>query len=346
MADLQAALRADETLVLYGLLRGNGVALVLTRSGARIVRLGSSEGIMAACADLRRGHGGPKAALDRVYSEPGRAVAALRRLVWAPLGLDGKGTVLLSPDGALVHVPFAVFTERPVAYVPSGAVLAWLRDGRPQAGKGVVALGDPDYSTHRVAESIYGNGSRPSRLRESGAEAEAAAPGEEDRLLLGPDATEVNLRLALARPERWHAVHFACHGMFRPAQPLLSSLAIAADTENDGYLTCGEVFRLRTEADLVVMSGCETARGQWYAAEGIFGMVRAFMHAGTPRVLASLWKVDDSATRRMMTSFYRHWRGGSTPATALRAAQQEFRQSEKYAHPYYWAAWTLWGLPD
>jgi hypothetical protein len=105
-------------------------------------------------------------------------------------------------------------------------------------------------------------------------------------------------------------------------------------------------FRMRIPADLVVLSACETGRGKAYRAEGIVGLTRAFMFAGSPRVIVSLWRVDDAATRALMEAFYRRWKEGAPAALALRGAQEEVRKRERWSHPRYWAAWTLWGLPD
>jgi CHAT domain-containing protein len=85
--------------------------------------------------------------------------------------------------------------------------------------------------------------------------------------------------------------------------------------------------------------------------EGILGFTRAFMIAGAPRVVVSLWKVDDDATGALMARFYALWNPrdgthGMGPADALRAAQTFVRSHEKWRHPYYWAAWVLWGLPE
>jgi CHAT domain-containing protein len=176
---------------------------------------------------------------------------------------------------------------------------------------------------------------------------EATAVG--DVTLLGKAACEAGLRKALASRERWRAVHLACHGLVDAASPLRSSLALTPDATNDGLLTCVDVFRLRVPADLVVLSACETARGKIYRSEGIVGLTRAFMFAGAPRVICSLWKVDDEATRALMVKFYELWNPdegeGLGAAAALKEAQAFVRSHEKWANPYYWAAWTLWGLP-
>lgn len=94
-----------------------------------------------------------------------------------------------------------------------------------------------------------------------------------------------------------------------------------------------------------MLSACETGRGKPYSAEGVFGFTQAFMLAGTPRVIVSLWKVDDVATRALMVKFYELWK--TMPAArALAKAQAYVRSHEKWRHPYYWAAWQLWGLPE
>jgi CHAT domain-containing protein len=108
---------------------------------------------------------------------------------------------------------------------------------------------------------------------------------------------------------------------------------------------------MKIPADLVVLSACETAKGKIYKAEGVIGFTRAFMFAGAPRVICSLWKVDDEATRALMVKFYELWNPkdrskGLATATALKKAQEYVASHDKWKHPYYWAAWQLWGLPE
>ena len=111
-----------------------------------------------------------------------------------------------------------------------------------------------------------------------------------------------------------------------------------------------EILRMKVPADLVVLSACETARGKVFRSEGIVGLTRAFMIAGVPRVLCSLWKVDDEATKALMVKFYELWNptsGDGLPAAeALRRAQEFVRGHKRWSHPRFWAAWVLWGLPE
>jgi CHAT domain-containing protein len=131
---------------------------------------------------------------------------------------------------------------------------------------------------------------------------------------------------------------------------MFSSLALSGD----GFLTMNEVFRARFPADLVVLSACDTAVGKVYRAEGVVGLVRAFLFAGASRVLVSLWRADDDATRALMERFYELWnpRGdakGLGAAAALRKAQEHVRDHPdhpEWKQPHYWASWQLWGLPD
>ena len=111
---------------------------------------------------------------------------------------------------------------------------------------------------------------------------------------------------------------------------MLSSLALTREGAEDGFLTCIEVLRSKIPADLVVLSACRTGKGRAYRAEGIVGLMRSFMYAGSPRVLCSLWDVDDEATLALMKRFYELWnpRDGTKPlppAEALRRAQAHVR---------------------
>ncbi|MHC4161293.1 MAG: CHAT domain-containing protein [Planctomycetota bacterium] len=363
LKDIQKSLAKNEALVQYALLSEEAVALVVTAATARIAPLGETKDIEAACAALR--------AKDK-SSDPSGAISALRRKVGAPLGLD-KGTtrLLVSPHGLLASVPFALLvSDREVVMVPSGTTYGVLLDERRKRGERVLSLGDPDYGVKadRHTLSVIGSGARLVPL--PGTRAEAKAVG--DVHLLGRDASETEFRMVASSGKRWRAVHLACHGLIRTDQPQLSSLALTPSAKDDGFLTVLEVFGMKIPTDLVVLSACETARGKTYRAEGIVGFTRSFMFAGAPRVIVSLWKVDDEATRALMVRFYELWnpKGGSKglpAATALKKAQEYVRDlvfeqvddeaSRKagrevrvkkawWKHPYYWAAWQLWGLPD
>ncbi len=350
--EIQASLRADQALVLYGICGEEVLAAVITADGGDVRLLGNSEAIDEACRT---------ATLWDTDVDPTESVDALRSLLVAPLKIPKTVTqVLVSPEGPLCYVPFGMLFEQVVALTPSGTTHRLLAREKHLPGKGVLALGDPVYGTAvDGAHAVYGRGGALSPLPETRAEVEAIG----DVVLLGTNANETDLREQLTDRRRWRSVHFACHGLVDRERPTLSSLALSRSEDEDGFLTALEVLRMDITADLAVLSACETGTGRIVPGEGIIGLTRAFMHAGAPSVLCSLWKVDDEATRALMIKFYELWNGEATPsdaaegessgraskglgpAAALKGAQAYVRDQEQWAHPHYWAAWVLWGLP-
>jgi CHAT domain-containing protein len=147
---------------------------------------------------------------------------------------------------------------------------------------------------------------------------------------------------------RYRIVHFATHGVANDEHPGLSGLVLSLIDEHgkpqDGFLRLGDIFNLNLPADLVVLSACRTALGKDVRGEGLLGFVRGFMYAGTRRVVASNWKVDDAATAQLMARFYEGmFKQHLTPAAALRAAQVSLSESRRWRDPFYWAGFVLQG---
>lgn len=334
LAELRGALRPEEVVVLFHLQPGATCALVVTPEQARIVMLGTTKDLVAASEELR--------ASDPA-ADTSAAAENLRKRLIAPLGLEARSTrVLVSAADQLSYVPFAVLIpDREVVSIPSATTYTILRRESPAKGTKILALGDPDYAAAAGGVALR-SGAKLARIPHTATEARAVG----DVVLLGKDATEGAFRDALAKEPRWRAVHLACHGLVDTAEPSLSALALTPSPQDDGLLRAVDMFGIRCSADLVVLSACETARGRVFTSEGVVGLTRSFMFAGSPRVLVSLWKVDDAATAALMTKFYEGFRQGQGAARALRSAQEHVRSQEKWKHPAYWAAWTLWGLPD
>lgn len=154
--------------------------------------------------------------------------------------------------------------------------------------------------------------------------------------VLGPDLKDYRI------------LHFATHGVIPTEAPELSGLVLsqfdAAGRPIDGFLGLRDVTHLDLKAELVVLSGCQTALGRRIHGEGLMGLSRGFMYAGVPKVLASLWQVQDRATADLMDHFYRfHLESGLPPAAALRAAQLQLHRASSRSDPFYWAAFVLTG---
>ena len=150
---------------------------------------------------------------------------------------------------------------------------------------------------------------------------------------------------------RYRYVHFATHGLLNPINPELSGIVLSLfneqGAEQDGFLRASEVFNLNLPAELVVLSGCQTALGKEVRGEGVVGLTRGFMYAGAARVLVSLWEVNDHATSELMGRLYRGMLGKRrlTPAAALREAQMALWREKRWRAPYFWAGFTLQGEP-
>ena len=273
-----------------------------------------------------------------------KQIAALRGFLIDGLKLPKTvRRVIVSPAGDISYVPFAALDPtRTYVSVPSATTRRYLAPQAGLRGHKVLALGDPLYEDAPGAPGSTRSrfGPKLARLPQTRIEVEAVA----DVGLLGAGATEEKLVSTLGVDRRWRAVHFACHGLLDVERPRFSSLALTPGKTSDGFLRAQEIVKLPVRADLVCMSACETGKGKVYYAEGVLGLTRAFMYAGAPRVLCSLWKVDDEATRALMIEFYRLWNpkegDGLGAAEALKRAQAHIRGNPKWKHPYYWAAWS------
>jgi CHAT domain-containing protein len=147
---------------------------------------------------------------------------------------------------------------------------------------------------------------------------------------------------------RYRIIHFATHGLLNSLHPELSGVVLSLVDEEgraqDGFLRLHDIYNMKLGADLVVLSACKTGLGKDIKGEGLIGLTRGFLYAGAPRVVASLWKVDDRATAELMKLFYqRMLRDGLRPAAALRSAQIDLQKYPRWAAPYYWAGFTLQG---
>jgi len=260
-------------------------------------------------------------------------------------------------------------------------VLAGLRDRPKQkdtANKKLLAFADPVYEeqgnetmTQRaLLRGAFGDQQwHLERLVESGREVQQIAglyPPGQSSLLLREQATEENVKTS-RRLNEYRYIHFATHGLLNEQRPYYSGLilslpkygkapaALPADKGattrsdqpqiEDGLLQVYEIFGLKLNADLVVLSACETGLGKELRGEGLVGLTRAFLYAGTPSVIVSLWKVQDRSTSDLMVNFYKDLNQSKEKTEALRLAKLNLIKSGRYSHPYYWAPFILVGDP-
>jgi CHAT domain-containing protein/Tfp pilus assembly protein PilF len=187
------------------------------------------------------------------------------------------------------------------------------------------------------------------RLRFTRVEAEAIASlAPEGRKFSALDFVASRATVNQTDLSGFRYLHFATHGLLNSRRPELSGIVLSLVDEQgqpqDGFLRLHEIYNLKLNADLVVLSGCRTALGKEIKGEGLIGLTRGFMHAGAKSVMASLWGVEDRATAELMKRFYAGILGeGLSPSAALCAAQRAMLKDKHRAQPYYWAAFTLQG---
>ena len=194
------------------------------------------------------------------------------------------------------------------------------------------------------AESGFG---RLLSTRREAAAISALVPERERMQALDFEAS----RTTALRPElgEYRIVHFATHGLLNNIHPELSGIVLSLvnkeGDQQDGFLRMQDIYNLKLPAELVVLSACQTGLGKEIKGEGLIGLTRGFMYAGAPRVVASLWKVDDRATSELMKRFYQGMLGPERlrPAGALRQAQLSIWKEKQWREPYYWGAFVLQG---
>ncbi|HEY6141077.1 MAG TPA: CHAT domain-containing protein [Thermoanaerobaculia bacterium] len=297
------------------------VAISRARLAARVEHLTS----MISAGDLRY-----RAAARELFAT---LIAPVERQI------GGAKVLCIVPDETLWRVPFAALVDErerflverfAVVYAPSLTVYREIASrsaslgGTPRVLAVAGSVRGAEREGHALC-SIYGR--------------------HRCQLLARTAATEGRIKSELAQGT---LVHFATHGVFDDRNPMNSRLLLRRgdDAEEDGSLEAWEIARLRLRADLVVLSGCDTARGRIGGGEGVIGMVWSFFVAGARSAVATQWAVETTSAADLMIDFHRVLHTGGAPlakARALRAAQLRILHREGTRHPFYWAGFVLFG---
>ncbi|AUT00316.1 Fis family transcriptional regulator [Nostoc sp. CENA543] len=252
--------------------------------------------------------------------------------------------VIFIPQNELFLVPFPALQDEQGKYLiqkhtiltaPAIQVLDFTRQQKLGVGNGdVLIVGNPT-----MPKVILEPGKPSEKLTSlpwAEKEAREIAAKFNTQALIGNKATKTTIvnKMTQAR-----IIHFATHGLLDDNRGLGSAIALAPSSTDNGLLTAEEILNLKLNADLVVLSACDTGRGR-ITGDGVIGLSRSLISAGTPSVIVSLWAVDDNSTSFLMTEFYKNIQQ-QDKATALRQAMLTTMQ--KYPQPINWAAFTLIG---
>ena len=315
-------------------------AFVITRTGIRAFRLPGTTSALG--VQVRRF----RDQLAHRDLRAGDSARALYDMVLGPMraSLHGITELIVVPDGILWDLPFQalqpatgryLIEDAAISYAPSVTVLreAMRRRAEPLTAPALLAFANPA-------------GSDPLPETETEVAQTAEAYGPSSRVYLGADASEGRWK---SEAPKYGVLHLATHGVLDNASPLYSHLLLArpgpGDRE-DGVLEAWELMNMQLRAELVVLSGCDTARGQVAPGEGIVGLMWAVLVAGAPSTLVSQWAVESASATRVMVAFHQQWRGGQRGVSKARALQLAAVQALKTAgleHPFYWAGFILGG---
>jgi CHAT domain-containing protein len=275
--------------------------------------------------------------------------------------LAGKDTLVLVPDGVLWELPFQalqpqadryLIEDLAISYAPSLTVLREMIRSKPRrrTQETLLAFGNPALEA-APSSTLPDRGAEFTPLPEAERQVRALGElyGRDARVYVGAAARET-----LVKAEAPHAriLHLATHGVVDNSSPMYSYLALArapAD-QDDGVLEAWELMKLDLQADVVVLSACETARGRVGAGEGVMGLTWALFVAGSPTTVVSQWSVESASTTRLMLTFHGALKGSldrghglTGKARALQHAAVSLLHDARYRHPFYWAGFVLVG---
>jgi CHAT domain-containing protein len=352
---LQSVLQPDEVFVEFALADPASYALIATRDGARVQSLpaGTAIGsqVDALMKTIRSG--------AAVTSE---ATTLARTLVASLAELRSHRRLLISPDGPLHNMPFELLASSDgrtlleshvVSYVPSGSVLAVLRNTtRPAPNRGVLAVSASPAGTAALVPSAKAitrdaYDLDPSQLRplpSSNDEARSVGSilGEPATILIDEAATEDAVKRGPLASYR--VVHFAVHGIPSTKFPARAALLLRPSDSDDGVLQAREILLLRLNAALVTLSACDTGSGSVHGQDGPASLVRPFIASGAKAVVANLWAADDTFSLTLMREFYRRVAAGADVAEALRDAKLQMLKSfGPQAVPKLWSGVLVYG---
>jgi len=263
----------------------------------------------------------------------------LYKLLIEPALADIRGKeLLIIPHDVLHYLPYQALVsdkgryliqDYPIYYLSSASLMQFTREKR-RASKGkderALVMGNPSL------------GDQSFNLRFAEREAkEIARVYPKSAVYLKTEATKP--RTVSLSPD-YDILHFAVHGEFDQDDPLSSGLLLAAGGKGEGKLKASEIFSLNLKADMVVLSACETGLGKVTNGDEIIGLTRAFIYAGAPSVVTTLWKVNDRASYELVQEFYTNLKTAKK-SEALRQAQLKIMK--EFPEPFFWAAYELNG---
>ena len=367
--EIQSLLDSDTTLLEYFVTKEEVFIWVLDKSSCKMIKIPIDDLKLISRINrfrekvrtLQPDYQDDAKSLYNLLFEPAQPYIKTKRIGIVPhsvLHYLPFHALLMPGDKVRREKDLFLIEEYDIFYLPSASVLRFVLEKRKNISGDVLAVGNPDIGDNKLslpyAEDEIRHIKRSFPLTKTYVDKEA----QKDTIIkISPN---------------YNIIHFATHGELYPASPLFSNLRLAKGKEDDGRLTVLEIFNLDlNNATLVTLSACETGLGKITTGDDLVGFTRGFIYAGTPSVVASLWKVNDESTSKMMNLFYKNLKSNKK-VEALRSSQIEMirgktgkgivrgvggitgPKSKKKdlkqqttmvdgSHPYFWAPFVLFG---
>lgn len=356
-ANLDSLVRAKNVAYLEYVVTGDNVGLfILKQNGVSPDHELKYVNLSVKVDELRRRVNDFHSALAERQPDYASLGCELYRLLIEPAAneLQNINTICIIPDEFLWTLPFQALTntrgnyliqDYSVFYAPSFSVLneMALRRQQQTSKESLLAFGNPVIDRNKNLEQNLH--SLPETEVEVAAIA-ATARTQMKKVLVRREADEKTFKTLAPQ---YATIHLATHGVLDNRDPLNSYLLLTKtedETENDGLLHAREIIGLDLDADLAVLSACETGNGRISPGEGVIGMSWAFLVAGTRSVVVSQWRINSASTSQLMKSFYQglasqNDANNRSKSQALREASLRLLKDRRYHHPFYWAGFVL-----
>jgi len=366
-------LKSDTALIEYILGNERSFLIFISSASYKVIELPPQDKITNMLTGFLR-------YLEDSGMNPTTGTAAARRLykeLFSPVeSLIPKSVtnLIIVPDGILFDLPFETLVCNQdkksradylmnhyfLSYAPSASAYFYLLK-RPKPAsyrKDLLAFGAPSYSTPVFPGNK--NSRSPSQIllelyEKSGFSVSPIPYSEREVTEISRyfKADKIDVYVKTRASEQalksinlndYRIVHFACHAFSDESFPLRSALVFSLEDEGeeDGFFQVLEMYRFRLNAELTVLSACQTGKGKNIQNEGVLGLPRVFFYMGSRSVISTLWRIDDKATSQFMGYFYEYYAQGKSKSQALQLAKKKMMKS-RYSHPFYWGAFVLTG---
>ncbi len=371
MQEIQMQLQPAEAMIEYYVSDDIIIAFCISQDGFKVHRIQSRKPLEDYIAHLPNQQSLMKLVSDpeQIYRDYISSAYSLYELLLKPFEDEIKGRkLIIIPDGQLGYISFEslltrktrssrinyrdlhyVLRDHSLSYAYSASLLLKSLDRQPKNPRGELlafapAVFDPNRPLAVDMSQFTTRGTDLANLPQTLFEVASIGKILKGKILMQEEATESMFKSIAAN---YRILHIATHGLVDNEQPMYSKLAFFQDGDDteDGFLNTYELFNMKLNAEMAVLSACNTGYGKHVRGEGLMTLARGFMYAGVPSLVISLWKVEDKATAAIMEQFYVYLKEGLTKDEALRMAKLDYIQhnSNLTASPYFWSSFISIG---